>query len=52
MKRVLSAAILLPLVLIVFILGNTYVVDVFMGIVALRCIYELFHAFEQKDIIQ
>ncbi len=48
MKRVLSAAILLPLVLIVFILGNTYVVDVFMGIVALRCIYELFHAFEQK----
>ena len=48
MKRVLSAAVLLPLVLIVFILGNTYVVDVFMGIVALRCIYELFHAFEQK----
>ena len=48
MKRVLSAAVLLPLVLIVFISGNTYVVDVFMGIVALRCIYELFHAFEQK----
>ena len=38
MKRVLSAAVLLPLVLIVFILGNTYVVDVFMGIVALRTI--------------
>lgn len=48
MKRVLSSAVLVPLVLIVFILGNKYVVDIFMGIVALRCIYELFHAFEQK----
>ncbi len=48
MKRVLSSAVLLPLVLIVFILGNKYVVDIFIGIVALRCIYELFHAFEQK----
>lgn len=48
MKRILSSAVLLPIVLIVFILGNKYVVDVFMGIVALRCIYELFHAFEQK----
>ena len=49
MKRVLSSAVLLPLVLIVFILGNKYVVDIFIGIVALRCIYELFQAFEQKD---
>ena len=48
MKRVLSAAILLPIVLIVFILGNKYVVDVFMGLVALRCVHELFHAFEVK----
>lgn len=48
MKRVLSSAVLVPMVLIVFILGNKYVVDIFMGIVALRCIYELFHAFEQK----
>lgn len=48
MKRILSSAVLLPLVLIIFILGNKYVVDVFIGIVALRCIYELFHAFEQK----
>lgn len=48
MKRVLSSAVLLPIVLIVFILGNKYVVDIFMGIVALRCVYELFHAFEQK----
>lgn len=48
MKRVLSSAVLLPIVLIIFILGNKYVVDIFMGIVALRCIYELFRAFEQK----
>lgn len=48
MKRVLSSAVLLSIVLIIFILGNKYVVDIFMGIVALRCIYELFHAFEQK----
>ena len=48
MKRVLSSAVLVPIVLIVFILGNKYVVDIFMGIVALRCIYELFNAFEKK----
>lgn len=51
MKRVLSAIIILPITLAVFLLGNDYVVDVFVGIVALRSIYELFHAFEQKDII-
>lgn len=48
MKRVLSALVLLPTVLLVFILGNKYVVDIFMSLIALRCIYELFHAFEQK----
>lgn len=48
MKRVISAAIMLPTVLLVFIPGNKYVVDVFMGIIALRCIHELFHAFEVK----
>ena len=48
MKRVLSALILFPIVLLVFIFGNKYVVDIFVGIIALRCIYELFHAFEQK----
>lgn len=48
MKRIISSAIMLPLVLIIFILGNKYIVDIFMAIVAIRCIYELFHAFEQK----
>lgn len=48
MKRIISSAIMLPLVLIIFILGNKYIVDIFMAIVAIRCIHELFHAFEQK----
>lgn len=48
MKRVVSSAIILLLVLIIFILGNKYIVDIFTAIVAIRCIYELFHAFEQK----
>lgn len=48
MKRVVSSAIILLLVLVIFLLGNKYVVDIFTAIVAIRCIHELFHAFEQK----
>lgn len=48
MKRILSAAILAPIVLIVFILGNTYIVDIFTSVIAIMCIHELFHAFKQK----
>ena len=48
MKRVLSSAVLVPVVLIVFLLGNKYIVDIFVGMVAIRCLHELFHAFEQK----
>lgn len=48
MKRVISSAIILAVVLIVFLLGNKYIVDIFVSIVAIRCIHELFHAFEQK----
>lgn len=48
MKRLLSAIIMLPLVLVIFIFGNEYVIDAFISVVALRCIYELFHAFQQK----
>lgn len=48
MKRILSAVILFPIVMAIIVWGNTYVVDAFIGIIALRCIYELFHAFEQK----
>ena len=48
MKRVLSSAIILPIALIVFILGNKYIVDVFLSAISILCIYELFNAFEQK----
>ena len=48
MKRVLSSAIILPIALIVFVLGNKYIVDVFLSLISILCIYELFNAFEQK----
>lgn len=48
MKRVISGAIVFAIVLLVFLFANQYIVDVFLGIVAIRCIHELFHAFEQK----
>lgn len=48
MKRFFSALIILIIVLIVFIFGNTLIVDIFTSLTALLCIYELFHAFEQK----
>ena len=48
MKRILSSAIILPVALIVFILGNKYIVDVFLSIISILCLYELFNAFEQK----
>ena len=48
MKRVLSSAIILPVALIVFILGNKYIVDIFLSVISILCLYELFNAFEQK----
>lgn len=48
MKRLFSAIVMLPVVLIIFILGNKYVVDIFISIVSLLCIYELFNVFKQK----
>lgn len=48
MKRILSGAVIFATVLVVFILGNTYVVDIALCLVALRCVYELSNAFEKK----
>lgn len=48
MKRILSALVLFPIVLLVLILGNKYIVDVFISIIAIMTIHELFKAFEQK----
>lgn len=47
-KRVLSSIVLFPIVLGIFIWGNQYVIDVFVSIVAIRCLYELFNAFKHK----
>ncbi len=48
MKRVLSSIIIVPTVFAVFVFGNKYVMDCFISIIAVRCIYELFNAFKQK----
>jgi len=48
MKRVLSGAIIFVVVFLVLLLGNIYVVDVFIGAMALISTYELYKAFEKK----
>lgn len=48
MKRVFSSAIILGLTLVVFLLGDKYIVDIFVAVVAAKCIQELFNAFKQK----
>lgn len=47
-KRIVSALLGLPLVLVVLIFGNKYVVDVVMSIVALISIHEFFEAISEK----
>ena len=49
MKRVVSSGVIFALTLLVFFVGSKYIVDLFTAIVAVRCIYELFNAFEQKE---
>ena len=46
MKRVLSAAIGFPLVVIVLTFGNTYIVDGAFSIIAMLALYEFYHAFK------
>ena len=48
MKRIISALIMLPLVILVFVFGNKYVVDIAISLIVLRCMYELYHAFSNK----
>ena len=48
MKRILSGAIIFATVLVVFIFGNVYTVDIVLCAVALRCVYELSKTFEKK----
>lgn len=47
-KRISSALIGLPLVLIVFIFGNKYVVDVSIAIISAICLHEYFNSIKGK----
>ena len=48
MKRILSGAIIFATVLVVFIFGNVYTVDIVLCAVALRFVYELSKTFVKK----
>lgn len=48
MSRVISALILFPLVVVLFIFGNVYVIDAVFSIVALMAMNEYFNAFKEK----
>jgi phosphatidate cytidylyltransferase len=47
-KRVISALIGMPLVVIILVFGNKYVVDITFAIVAIMSVYEYFNAFKGK----
>ncbi len=48
LKRILSSLIGFPIVALILILGNIYVIDVFFAIVALITIHEYFNSFKGK----
>ncbi len=48
MSRIISALILFPLVVVLLIFGNVYVIDVAFSIVALMAMNEYFNAFKEK----
>ena len=47
-KRIISGIILFPLLAILLIFGNKYLVDVFISIVAIMSIHEFYKAFKDK----
>jgi phosphatidate cytidylyltransferase len=47
-KRLISALIGMPLVVIILVFGNTYVVDITFAIVAGMSLHEYFNAFKEK----
>ena len=47
-KRVLSGIILFPIFALILILGNKYVVDVFISIVSIMSLHEFYKAFKEK----
>ena len=51
-KRVTSALLGLPLVIIVVLLGNKYVIDVVLSIIAIIGLYEYYNAFSKYKPIK
>ena len=48
LKRILSGIIGLPIVALILIYGNIYVIDVLFALVALIAIHEYFNSFKEK----
>ncbi len=47
-KRLISGLVLFPIVAIIFIYGNKYILDVLMSIIAIMSLHEFYKAFETK----
>ena len=47
-KRILTGLIGLPIVALILVFGNIYVIDTFFGIVSAIAIYEYFNSFKTK----
>jgi len=47
-KRVLSGTLLFPIVAVIIIFGNKYVMDIFVSLVAMLSLHEFYKAFEGK----
>lgn len=47
LKRTLTALIGLPIIIVLIVLGNKYILDVIVNIVAIICMYEYFHVIEK-----
>ena len=48
LKRILSGIILFPIMAIILIFGNKYLVDVFISIIAIMSLHEFYKAFKGK----
>lgn len=48
MKRIISALVLFPLVVIILVFGNKYIVDITCAIIAAMSLHEYFNAFKEK----
>lgn len=49
LKRIFSTIIGLPLVTIILLWGNQYLVDIVISIVAMMSLYEYFHSFKEEE---